>query len=399
MNHLLDQLYKLKLLFAGLVTALIGVAILLLAKFIATTPALSWFANLPIGELGAGLLSAGVIAVIFEFYARQEADERATERFRHAIRQEASAVRDAVLDSFAFKPEQLKDIASADTLDRIATNAIGLRLGDQALAADAYADLREQVIRSPERWRDVDVSVSLSPWDAGPAAGKGSMLVATVRWEYTVRPASATMRFACVSDFAEYRELLRDPTVASAWHFDHSAGLDLDAASPEVFTLLQLSVNGHDKKIRRSTRTGSQLATVNLGQEVTDSEVTISYTYRVLVQRHGHLLYLDLPRPSKGVHVQLDYAHTGIRRVNVLDYFASPDASRIEQSPATAPAKTIDVRFDGQTFPRAGVAFVWVLDDELAVRVRDRRPASRQRDPRNIRRSDGDLAANSTEGA
>ena len=366
MNHLLDQLYKLKLLFAGLVTALIGVAILFLTKAIATTPALSWLANLPIGELGAGLLSAGVIAVIFEFYARQEADERATERFRRAIRQEASAIRDAVLDSFAFNPDQLKDIASADTLDRIATNAIGLRLGDQTLAADAYADLREQVIRSPERWRDVDVSVSLSPWDAGPAVGKGSMFVATVRWEYTVRPASATMRFACVSDLAEYRELLRDPTVASAWYFGKSAGLD--AADPEIFTLLQLSVNGHDKKIRRSTRTGSQLATVNLGQEVTDSEMTVSYTYRVLVQRHGHLLYLDLPRPAKGVHVQLDYAHTGIRRVNVLDYFASPDASRIEQSPATAPAKTIDVRFDGQTFPRAGVAFVWVLDDELQAK-------------------------------
>jgi len=363
MNHVLDQLYKLKLLLAGLVTALIGVVLLFVSKAIATTPALSWLANLPIGELGAGLLSAGVIAVIFEFYARQEADERATERFRRAIQQEASAIRDAVLDSFAFKPEQLKDIASADTLDRIATNAIGLRLGDQTLAADAYADLREQVIRSPERWRDVDVSVSLSPWNAGPAVGKGSMFVATVRWEYTVQPASTTMRFACVSDLGEYRELLRDPTVASAWHFDHSAGLD--AADPQVFTLLQLSVNGHDKKIRRSTRTGSQLATVNLGQEATDSEVTISYTYRVLVQRHGHLLYLDLPRPAKGVHVQLDYAHTGIRRVNVLDYFASPDASRIEQSPATAPAKTIDVRFDGQTFPRAGVAFVWVLEDEL----------------------------------
>jgi hypothetical protein len=191
------------------------------------------------------------------------------------------------------------------------------------------------------------------------------MFVATVRWEYTARPASTIMRFACVSDFTEYRELLRDPTVASAWHFDHSVGLELDAASAEVFTLLQLSVNGQEKKIRRSTRTGSQLATANLGQEATDGEVTISYTYRVLVQRHGHLLYLDLPRPAKGVHVQLDYAQAGIRRVNVLDYFASPDASRIELSPATAPAKTIDVRFDGQTFPRAGVAFVWVLNDEL----------------------------------
>lgn len=363
MNHLLDQLYKTKLRLAGLVTAVAGVGLLFLSNAVATAPTLSWLIGWPTSELGTTLLSAGVIAVIFEYYARKEADERATEHFRSVIRQEAPAIRDAVLDSFAFKPDTLKDIASDETLDRIATNAIGLRLGDQVLAADAYADLREQVIRSPERWRDVDVSVSLSPWTAGPAAGKGSMFVATVRWEYKVQPASATMRFACVSNLAEYRELLRDPTVASAWHFDHSAGLD--AANSEVFMLLQLSINGQEKTVRRSAREGSQFATVNLGQEATRGELTISYTYRVLVQRHGHLLYLDLPRPAKGVHVQLDYAKAGIRRVNVLDYFASPDAARIDQSPTSTPARMIDIAFDGQTFPRAGVAFVWVLVEEM----------------------------------
>lgn len=97
-------------------------------------------------------------------------------------------------------------------------------------------------------------------------------------------------------------------------------------------------------------------------------EVTVSYTYRVLVQRHGHLLYLDIPRPAKGVRVQLDYTAAGIRRVNVLDYFASLEMARVEHSPSAAPAKTVDVSFDGQVFPRAGVAFVWVLDDELATR-------------------------------
>lgn len=93
-------------------------------------------------------------------------------------------------------------------------------------------------------------------------------------------------------------------------------------------------------------------------------EVMVSYTYRVLIQRHGHLLFLDLPRPTKGLHVQLDYGQVDIRQVNVVDYFASPDASRIERSPAAAPARTIDVGFDGWVFPRAGVAFVWVLTDE-----------------------------------
>jgi hypothetical protein len=360
----LHQLYKTKLQLGGLVTAVIGVGFLFLARAVATTPTLGWLLGWPTSEIGAGLLSAGALAVIFEYYARKEAAELAQHNFRQAIRQEAPAIRDAVLDSFAFSPNRLKAIASDETLDRIATNALGLRLDDQALAADVYTDLRDQVIRSPERWRDVDVSVSLSPWTAGPTAGKGSMFVATVRWEYKVRLASSTMRFACVSDQAEYRELLRDPTLAFAWYFGTSS--DLDAADPEVFTLLQLSVNGHEKKIRRTAREGSQSATVNLGQEAAGGEVIIAYMYRVLVQRHGHLLYLDLPRPTKGVHVQLDYSHAGIRRVNVVDYFASPANSRVEHSPASTPAKTIDVGFDGWVFPRAGVAFVWVLEHDAA---------------------------------
>ncbi|MEV4058403.1 hypothetical protein AB0J55_44960 [Amycolatopsis sp. NPDC049688] len=364
MNNLIDQLYKIKLRLAGLVTAVVGAALLFLAQHVEGAPTLSLLVGWPTKEFGTTLLTAGVLGVIFEYYARKEADERATEHFRKALRQEAPALIDAVLGSFAASPDRLKDIASDETLDRIATNTIGLRIDDADLAGEAYADLREQVIRSPERWRDVDISISLSPWEGGPTQGRGSMFVATVRWEYKARPPSPTMRFACVSDLDEYRELLRDSTVASAWHFDTSAGLD--AADPEVFTLVRLSVNGKVKNIRRSTREGSQQATVSLGQDVVGSEVTISYIYRVLVQRHGHLLYLDIPRPAKGVHVKLDYVNAGIRRVNVVDYFASPAASRVETSPASTPAKTVDVSFDRWVFPRAGVAFVWVLKDEMA---------------------------------
>jgi hypothetical protein len=363
MAHLLDQLYKTKLRLAGLVTVVLGAGFLFLAKAADTSPILSWLVGWPTSEVGAALISAGVLGIIFEYYARKEADERSSDLFRQAIRHEASAIRDAVLNSFAFDPRALKNVASDDTLDRIATNALGLRLGDQALAADAYTDLRDQVIRSPERWHDVDIDVSLSPWSAGPAAGRGSMFVATVRWEYRVVPAQSTMRFACVSTSDEYRGLLRDQTVNSAWYFGQSSGVD--AASADAFALVQLSVDGHDKKIRRSQRQGAQTYSVSLSDAaVTDELVTIAYTYRVLVLRHGHMLYLDLPRPTKGVHVRLNYASAGIRRVNVLDYFASSQQSRIEQTSADVPAKTIDVGFDGWTFPRSGVAFVWVLEDE-----------------------------------
>lgn len=363
MATFLDQLYKTKLRLAGLVTALLGVALLFVANAAETNPALRWLVHWPTSELGAVLVSAAAFGLIFEYYAREQADKRSGQLFRQALRDEAPAIRDAVLDSFAFDPTALKNVASDDTLDRIAANAIALRLDDQALAKDAYTDLRDQVIRSPERWRDVTVDVSLSPWAAGPTAGRGSMFVATVRWEYKVVPSQSTMRFACVAEMSEYRELLRDPTVASVWHFDESGGID--PASPEVFELLQFSIDGKDKAVRRTQRSGSQLYTASLGKGGADKEVTVAYTYRVLAQRHSHLLYLDLPRPTKGVHVHFDYSHVGIRRVNVLDYFASSQMSRVEHASKAAPAKTVDVGFDGWVFPRAGMAFVWVLEDEL----------------------------------
>ena len=182
MANLLHQLYKTKLRLAGLVTAVGGVGLLAVAKYVETDPAWSWFAIWPFAELGTTLLSAGVIAVIFECYARKESEAIAAERFRMVIRQEAPAIRDAVLDSLAFNAETLKNVASPESLDRIATNALGLRLGDESLARDVYADLRDQVVGAPERWHDVDISVSLSSWEQGPATGRGSMFVATIRW-------------------------------------------------------------------------------------------------------------------------------------------------------------------------------------------------------------------------
>ncbi|MEC3978179.1 hypothetical protein [Amycolatopsis sp. H20-H5] len=363
MNRLLDQLYKTKLRLAGLVTAVIGVAFLFLSHAVASTPALGWLLGWPTNELGTALLSAGVIAVIFEYYARKETDARTDAHLRQAIRHEAPAIRDAVLDSFAFNADALKDIASDETLDRIATNAIGLRLGDQALAAEAYADLREQVIRSPERWRDLRISVSLAP-QTEPADPAVPMFIATIRREYRVRPTTTTLRFVSTGDPAEYRSLLRDSTVAGQWYFQPKG--QVDAGDKDAFQLVQFSVDGAEKTIRRTERRGSQTYTVAFDKAVSASEeVVVAYTYRALVQQRGHLLYVDIPRPTKGVEVSFDYAATGIRNISYLDFVASPSQARVSSSPKNVPTKTVTISFDGQVFPRAGVAFVWVLEDEL----------------------------------
>jgi hypothetical protein len=123
MVNLLHQLYVTKLRLAGLVTAVVGAGLLFVARAVAADPTWSWLLGWPTTELGTTLLSAGIIAVIFEYYARKESEAIAAERFRKVIRQEAPAIRDAVLDSLAFDAETLKNVASPDSLDRIATRA------------------------------------------------------------------------------------------------------------------------------------------------------------------------------------------------------------------------------------------------------------------------------------
>jgi hypothetical protein len=194
-------------------------------------------------------------------------------------------------------------------------------------------------------------------------SGEGSLFAATVTWEFRTTPANPIMRFACVSDMDEYRSLSRDPSATETWYFKPLG--ELDGASPKVFDLLQFAVDGNTRRIRRTTRRGAQLLAVELGDAV-QHEASISYTYRTLVQRNGHLLHVDPARLSRDFTVRFSYAGCGIRLVNVLDSITGPRQPRITELPASDPTPSVEVSYDGWVFPKGGVAFIWVLDDEMA---------------------------------
>lgn len=172
------------------------------------------------------------------------------------------------------------------------------------------------------------------------------MFVATVRWTYKVRPTVSTLRFVCVSDPDDYRSMLQDQSVSLSWYFGRNSGVD--ASTPAAFELLKFTANGKPRTIRRSQRRGAQAYSVSMGNLLDIEEpITVAYTYRVLVQRHGHLLYLDVPRPTKGLRVRLDYEGCGIRRVNSLDFIASSQLAAVDHAPDASPARTVDLAFDG----------------------------------------------------
>lgn len=377
MRDALERLYKTKLQLLAVSSTLAGVFLLVTAQVLDVGSAPGWLTVVPLTDVGSALFTTGLLAVAFEYIDRRDGDERAAQRLRLVLREEAPALRQAVYDALAFSPDGLRTIASPSLLGRITRNSLELQLGNEALAGAVYGDVKQQILDAPERWEALDVSATLTPWADGPAAGRGAMFVATVRTTYRTVPAHAAMQFACVSDMDEYHELQADPATW-AWYFQPIN--DLDGASPAAFHLVQFIVDGHELPIRRTKRKGAQLFSVALGDRRGTDEVTITYTYRVLVQQTGHLMFLGISQPTNGMRVSLHYGDTGIRYVSALDFIASNRPVNVLRTPESVPARSVDIAFDGWVFARSGVAFVWVLDSEYGPQqARPSRPTAPRR--------------------
>lgn len=360
MRDPLHRLYTTKITLLATVFTVGGLALIVLARWSDSQASWHWLTRLPVLDLGSALFTTGLVAVVFSYFDSEDSEERAAQRLKRVIDQEAPAIRDAVIDGFAFKQEDLARVATPERLDEIITNSLALRLGDAAFARDIYTDIRDQAIRATERWYDARISIRLS-MDRGTGTARSPMYVATVTWEYTTVPTSPVRRFACVDDQADYREISQDPAT-SVWLVNGRHGVG--ASSTEAFELVQFAVEGEEVPIRRSDRTDGQTYSATLPKDVlaAGKPVTISYTYRTVVPVRGHLLYVELEQPTKGVDVEMDYSDCGIDYVNVVDFIASSERTRVSQSPTTVPGQRVSVGFDGWVFPRSGVAFVWVQE-------------------------------------
>lgn len=366
----LQRLYKTKLALLATVLTVVGAGLLLLAHAADRVIGLHWLSELPVTDVGSALFTTGLISILLGYLDARDAEVRANQRLRKVLHEEAPAIRDAVIRGFAFEPAEIARVASPQVLDQLTRNALAIQFGDQELADDLYRDLQHQVADAQERASDMRVSISLAPWEDGPAHGPGSMFVATIRREYKVVPHSPVLRFSCVSDVDEYRGLLRDPATTEVWYFEALRG-GLDAAAPEVFDVVQFRVDGRVRPVRRSKRQGAQTITVHTGldEAAAPREVTIAYTLRVLVQQHGHVLYLDFGKPCKGVQMDCWYGGCGIRHMSVLDFIASSQPTRVVRSSQAVPTPNVAVGFDGWVLPKSGVALVWVLEEELRKSV------------------------------
>jgi len=363
MYDLLQRLYRLKVTLVALVFAILGLVLLFLAKQAELSNELSWLRSFPVFELGSTLFITGSLVVVWDYVDGRDRDSREDERIRRLLAESAPAFRDAVGRGFAVESEDLKRVATPELLDDIATTALSLRLGDRQFAEEVYAELRDQAIRAPERWYDVEVAIRLST--ATERSTRGTPLFnVLVEWEYTTTPSHPVQRFACVSDRDEFYELVSDVPATSTWFLTPRYGLD--ASQRESFELLSFSIDGEQRAIRRSTRKSGQTYSAAIGDDVVRAgkPVHIKHIYRTLTPQSGHRLFIELPQPTRGLSVRLDYTATDIAHLSVTDLVSSTQRTRISNLPDGVSGKVLSVDLPGWLLPKAGFAFVWTLRAE-----------------------------------
>lgn len=359
------RLRKTKAAFLATALTLAGILLIMLSGWLSglNLGDWSWLHALPLGELGGTLFGAGLLGTLFEYSFRKDQEAATTRQFRQIIHDEAPAMRDAVIEGFAIRPEDLKRVANPELLDAIAANVMALRLGDEQFAREIYADIRDQAIRAVERWHDVEVRIRLS--SALERSTNGTPLFdLTVEWEYTTVPAGPVRRFASTSDRAEYRELLLDVPATSPWFMQPRFGVD--AASRGCYELLELTVDGRPQSFRRSARRTGQVYTVTLDEAaMSGEEVRIRQTFRVVTPASGHRIYVELPQPARDVSLVLDYTNTDIATMTVTDMVSSSRSPHVSHAPAATNGRVIHVDAPGWLLPKTGFAFTWTLQSEL----------------------------------
>jgi len=359
----LAQIYRLKLILVGVCLAFGGILLSVFADWLDESFSLSSLVVAALRGLADVMLVAGAIGLVVDFITGRAKEKADREIYREEQKELIPSYVDSVLEAFAASPEKLERVASPQLLDSLASNALSLRLGDEQFAHEIYKDIRDQAIRSVERWHDVEVRIRLSGIPERSTGG-APLFDVTVEWEYTTVPAGAVRRFVCVSDRDEYNDLLLDVPATSPWLMTPRPGMN--ASSSDCFELLELTVDGRVQSIRRTARKFEQTYTVHLDDFARSGEpVRIRQVSRVVTPRSGHRLYFELPQPARDFSLALDYSDTDIAHISVSESIATSRPVQVMRMPEAAAGKTISVNAPGWMMPKTGLTFTWTLDAEL----------------------------------
>lgn len=381
----LEDIYKLKL--SNVVTILCVVAVVLFASqaWISTWHgSLAWMRRIPLGDLAIAALSTAFLGIGYEFIVRRETDRR-LQGLGRTIRAEvvsdvavqvaglASEVRQAETRVAAMKlsdPALLRDVIAHELSGPQVRSLIEMALdrltGDATLARDAADALLTNVLSYKSRYSNYRVNMVLTDPDAENSAALSDYFVAHLEFRYRTSHYDGTpLKFARVANAEAYRELLADPWWEFVW-LEEETAVNL-AGSSLGLEVEWVSVDGHRLEVIDLPLPVPGRALQAQAKDGADSGAQgadIAYRFRVLIQKRAHLQFINLPVPSQGAMLSIDWAGVAIRHMNVYDFFDSPNSPSVSRYPSDHSSHRVEVSTNEWVFPKSGVVFGWVLEAE-----------------------------------
>lgn len=144
-----------------------------------------------------------------------------------------------------------------------------------------------------------------------------------------------------------------------------------DATRREAFELVDFSVDGESRIIRRQSHKSGQIYSAAIGEELVaaTSPVRVRHTYRTITDPATHRLFIAIAQPARNVSINVDYSDTEISRMSVTDLVATSHRPYVGRPPEGSEGKELSIEVPGWVQAGTGFTFVWTLESEEHVRV------------------------------
>lgn len=363
-RDLLGRLVRANAAWISAAAAVIGVVLLVIER-VGTTKNWTWVGYVPIGPIGAGLISGAIAVFVFEILLREDSLRRTSLVVSEAVSQTESAVRGAVVSELAFGDASLSGVVSTEQLDRLIVRSLEARYGNERLAMEGYASMRMQLLDVDERWEDMKVSGNVSPitqleeWFPLDV-DRDEFLVFHLSWRYRCVLQRETFLFIGAADQEAYSRLIKSKVADHVYRYAPTLPESLRHVGLGM-AVEELSVNRQGVQLLRDDTRDEFTGSADFLHDLVGKEVEVFYTMRTITRRDSHVITFEVPRPCFGVDYVLNFDTAIIQSVRVLDFFSSEDQVDVRITPSPTDPRTVTLSASGWVFPKSGFGVVWAL--------------------------------------
>ncbi|MDX6743812.1 hypothetical protein [Actinocorallia sp. A-T 12471] len=369
----LGDLYRSRGLLLGLVAALVGLVIMLLApssvvevvtengQLTISDGGKGFWAQIQLDDVGTAIFQVGITLVLFQVLLNQVAEDRFVENVRAVLGQQQSAVKLAVAQSLA-AGEHVESLRLAPAeLDLVIENAARLRSGDPELGKVIARKLRTGVFESGETWRNLVVRAEiLELIPAGTDGRSHDYYEVYFHFSYYTTNVTRTrfsFRVAGWQGTTSYDKALRSADLGAAWRLPSTGEFDHDWTNG--FQPLNASFGGREVEFIRNETEQEFVCHIPADEFEDDSAILVQYSFSAKVLADGNLLSFEVPKPTFGATYSVNVAVPDIARIRALDYFGATRPASITYTPSLDTVRVVTIGVDDWVLPKAGAILVW----------------------------------------